>query len=249
MTSPSHASSTTLPTPPPPRSRLPFDVAAAGTDLAYLAESWPMLVTLKVPGTARSWVERPRRPGVLTAEDVERMGPQGVPRPAPADVAVLDLLWQIQHAADEIVRLLAEVTGTGGTPHRPASVDPRPWLVVAGDLLPAAHAVDDRSAPWVSARLRPMVSTTARLLGDVRDGQALDGVCPWCGGLTERGRGERTMVVRYPDARLGEDEPLIVCRGLGCEPPSSACGQRHSGHPAWPRREWDWLAQQLQPSR
>lgn len=42
-----------------------------------------------------------------------------------------------------------------------------------------------------------------------------------------------------------EDEPLVVCRGLNCAPPSSACGFRHRGQPAWPIREWDWLSKML----
>lgn len=208
-----------------------------------------MLVTLKIPGTARSWVERPRRTGVLTDADVERMGPQGVPRPAPADVSVIDLLSRIETVADDLVRTLRSVVDDlTGLPEPSAFHDPRPWFDRARELLPVAHDADPRSGPWCADQVRPLAQKTARLLGDVRDGQVLDGVCPWCGGLSERGSGERTMQVRYPDARSVEEEPLIVCRGLGCSPPSQACGTRHDGQPAWPTREWDWLAKQLRAS-
>lgn len=230
-------------------------VHAARRELQYLVDAWPIIVELKIPGPARSWVERPRRTGVITPEDLDRMGPQGVPRPAPADVSVLDLLSRISTVADNVLRTIHVVLGLVDGRHVPARsawIDARPWLSEAKSWLAQAQEDNDKTVPWVLAQLAPLTATTARLLGDVREGQVINAVCPWCGGRAEGGLvGERTMSLRYPDHRDEEEgdvpeDPLIVCRGLACEPPAASCGTRWQEHPAWPRREWDWLASQLQ---
>ncbi|MDG3012475.1 hypothetical protein G4X40_20250 [Rhodococcus sp. D2-41] len=219
-------------------------------DLNYLEAAWPNLVTLKLPGTARAWVERPRPHTITAPVEPDQLGLAGVPRPAPADVDVLDLLWQIATVADDLARTVCEVVDLGPDflPDAPASVDPRPWLAVVIAWMPQAHRDDDRTAPWVAQQLRTPVAAAARLLGDIRDGQALNAICPWCAGRSTDGTtGCRTLQVHHPSARADDEDPdeLIVCFGTNCGPPSSACGQRWHGHPAWPRREWDWLASQL----
>lgn len=230
-------------------------VQSAIRDLDYLAEAWPALIVLKVPGTARSWVETPRRAGVLSEADAERLGKKGVPRPVPVDVGVLDLLARIATVVDDVARTIVAAAGlddpTRKPPIRaedflplvPATVNPARWMTTTATWLAAAHDRDDRSAPWVTDQLAPLVAITARLLGDIRDGQVMNGVCPWCNGLTVDGMGERTMQIHYPVS--DDDEPLVLCHGLNCAPPSSACGMRHHGQPAWPIREWDWLSKML----
>lgn len=226
-------------------------------DIDYLGEAWPHLVVLRTPGTARSWVETPRRTGVLTETDLDRMGKKGVPRPTPADVGVLDLLAMVADRADDVARTIIGVCGLGDDPANPdltpddflpdrsAAADPRPWLRVAAAWLAAAHELDGRTGPWVERQLRPVVTQAARLLGDVRDGQVMNGVCPWCEGRSAGGTGERTLQIHYPAVDDENDEPLIICFGVGCMPPSASCGVQWRGHPAWPRREWDWLSTQL----
>lgn len=248
-------------------------------DLAYLEEAWPAIVNLKIPGTARSWVETPRRRGVLSNADRERLGKKGVPRQAPVDVGVLDLLANIATRADDIGGCVVEVAGLGPAlmwgdrskgmpwaygnalaeqvagdwytarflPTHSASVDPRPWLMVTRLWLSAAQEFDDRTVPWVASQIAGLVASAARLLGDVRDGQVMNGICPWCEGRTIGAilGGERTMQIVYPDLDDEHDEPVIVCTGEYCAPPSSACGMRKDGMPAWPRREWDWLSTML----
>ncbi|MGW0043459.1 hypothetical protein [Rhodococcus sp. NPDC003348] len=217
-------------------------------DLTYLTEAWPHLIELRIPGPPRPWAETPRRTGVLTEQDLERMGPKGIPRPAPADVSVLDLLASIATSADDMARTVITVVAAPpdqALPPNPASHDPRPWLDLIPGWLRYAHELDDRTVPWITGQLQPLVHRTARLLGDVRDGQALNGICPWCNGFTASGPGIRTLQIHYPVTDDEDDEPLIVCLGVDCNPPRSACGMRHDGHPAWARREWDWLATQL----
>lgn len=216
-------------------------------DLEYIASSWPILVTLKIPGTARSWVETPRR-SVLSASDLERMGKKGVPRQSPADVGVLDLLQMIASTADDLARTITDVAELGPEflPLDSAAKDPRPWFSVAGTWLLAAHRVDPKTIPWVASALYPLTSQMSRLLGDVRDGQVMNGICPWCHGRNKDSTtGERTMQIHYPDPNVIADEPLIFCRGWNCAPPSSACGTRWNDCPAWNQREWEWLAAQL----
>lgn len=254
-------------------------VHAVTRDLAYLEEAWPAIVNLKIPGTARSWVETPRRRGVLSEADRERLGKKGVPRQAPVDVGVLDLLALIATRSEEICRCIVDVAGLGQAalsseqaqckpwawldtdaetvaldwhtarflPAASAAKYPVPWLLVARLWLSAAHEFDDRTVPWVAAQIAGLVGAAARLLGDVRDGQVMNGICPWCEGRTLGAilGGERTMQIVYPDLDDETDEPVIVCTGEYCAPPSSACGMRKDGMPAWPRREWDWLSTML----
>ncbi|MGN7134577.1 hypothetical protein ACTHQY_15025 [Rhodococcoides corynebacterioides] len=215
-------------------------------DLAYLEESWPHVVNCKLPGTARSWVETPQV-GELSPEAADRLGKKGVPRAAPAAVFVLDLLADYARIADDVARTVVDVADLGAQflPLNAASKDPRPWLHVIATWVSQAHDRDDKTIPWVAAMIYPIVSSTARLLGDVRSGQVLNGVCPWCQGRTATGLGERTLQIRYPDPDDKDDEPLIFCFGVNCRPPSAACGQQWRGHPAWLQREWNWLAEQL----
>ncbi|WLP91336.1 hypothetical protein [Gordonia sp. NB41Y] len=241
-------------------------------DILYLAEVWPWLVNLRVPGTRKRWAQHDmrRRTAQLTASALDAMGWQGVPRPAAADVAVLDVLAGIadvaHRIADETLQLLPQYRLEVWRPDRPASHDPRPWLHVAARLLPQAHEVTvddlDPLAEWIEKRLGSLPDEAARLMGDVRDGQDLAGICPWCHGLTARGVGEPTLRVHFPrdldvspqpfdpDApgrRADGDGPgaVIVCHGINCSPPPDACGQWWHDRPAWNPREWEWLAKRL----
>ncbi|APE09718.1 MULTISPECIES: hypothetical protein [Rhodococcus] len=217
-------------------------------DLEYLQEAWPSLVALRVPGTARSWVENPRRAGMLSPEDQERLGKRGFQTPAPADIQVLDLIWSIANQARDIVECMVEVIDAGRdyVPAESSTRDPRPWLETARELIDAAQKIDEATLPWVACQIAPLVKQTAHLLGDFRDGQVLNGICPWCNGRGDGGMvGLRTMQLHYPDPDEEDDQPLVVCRGVNCDPPRGMVGMRWRGRPAWTRREWDWLAKML----
>lgn len=222
-------------------------LATVFADIDYIRESWPLLITLKIPGTARSWVETPRR-GVLTESDLERMGKKGVPRQAPADVSVLSLLQSIVTTVDDVARTVVTVAGLRKTEFLPvysAAKDPIPWLRTCATWLNAANEDDPKTVPWVASMFTPLASQIAHLLGDVRAGQVMNGICPWCNGRSrDATRGDRTLQIRYPESDV-DDDPMIVCRGVNCSPPSSACGTRWNGYPAWHSREWEWLASQL----
>lgn len=243
-------------------------------DLEYLAEVWPWLIALRVPGTRKRWAQHSQHRRHLSVNALDAMGWKGVPRPAAADVSVLDVLGGIdalaRRVADEALYVLPQYRIEVWRPRRAPSHDARPWLRLASRLLPQAHdaTVDDLDpmVEWVEARLGGLPADAARLMGDVRDGQDLAGICPWCHGLTDRGTGEPTLRIHYPravdlatpfdpDAGFAArvtrpDEPrdagpLIVCHGVNCTPSSQDCGHRWHGRPAWNMREWEWLAKQL----
>ena len=247
------------------RRRLAAKLRDVRRDLVYLDAAWPFLVSMKVTGTQARWAQHDRRRSVLSAEQLEAMGHRGVPRPTPACVSVLDVLAEIQTAAVRIANEVLFVVPWQACVWRPAwspQFDVRPWLRMSAALLPQAHLrtvdEDDPLAPWCERIVGATPDAAARLLGDVRSGQDLAGICPWCEGLTARGVGEPTLRVHYPDeldfsrpldavslVADGGPGPLIVCHGANCTPPSRDCGMRWHGHPAWNTREWEWLAKRL----
>lgn len=249
--------------------------AQVDEDVAYLVDSWPALVTLRTPGSGRrrppsrhevTEAQRLRSELLAIQERVElrrarELGVQPVPPtgpiPAPAALEVLDLLAEFVAVSADVADAVTQTAGVERPPSSPSSswTDPRPYLRLAAAWLEQADEVDERTVPWVAAQLRPLAGKVAHQLGEVHDGQLLDALCPWCGGRTERRLtgGERTLVVYVRGTRRAKaegqgDGPVIVCRGLNCEPPEASCGTRVGGRPAWPEREWDWLARQLLPT-
>ena len=245
--------------------------------LDYLERTWPDLVELGVERGSRRRLPSSRRQRSTTAlavveaearaEQAERRRPGWVPglgkHPVPIDVEMLDVLTLVVSTAEDVA---GTVTQTAGV-ERPVCVgsaweDPRPWLRAARAWLTAADEADERTVPWAAMVLGPVVRRVASVVGEIVDGQVLDALCPWCGGRSQKRPtgGARTLVVRAPGqpttgarpemtslAEVVDDGPLIVCSGTNCSPPPSAVGMRVGGQPAWPWREWDWLARQLRP--
>jgi hypothetical protein len=190
--------------------------------------------------------------------------------PVPIDVPLLDLLAEFVATAAEVADAVTQTAGVERM-RPPAScyVDPRPYLQTARAWLQVACDADERTEPWVGERLHGIADRIATHLGEVHDGQVLEALCPWCNGRTPSrpAGGALTLVVMdrarratsTPSAddavRPGEDDrrqPLIVCRGTSCTPPDSDVGlwlgpDDGARRPAWPMREWDWLAQRLLP--
>lgn len=240
----------------------------------YLTETWEDLVTLGIEPSHRRRLTSSRRARSVEsveaasvevrAELAERRMPGWVPGPgkhaAPLDVEMLDVLTLVVATAED---LALTVTQTAGV-ERPRHVvsaweDPRPLLRSARAWLTAADEADKDTVPWASWVLGPVVRRVAAAVGEIMDGQLIDALCPWCCGRSVKRPtgGERTLVVHAPGSTTGAraeqtapgagDGPMIVCHGTACTPPDSACGTRVRGMPAWPEREWDWLAKQLLP--
>lgn len=227
-------------------------------DLWYLADRWRLVLECRIPGTAKAWTQTASGRRVSTAQlPALDAGGHGAPTPAPVSVSVLDVLADYHGVATVVYPRVMRAAGLSTRPVR--SRDPRPYLVEAATHLTVAADRDDSVPIAVASAIRPLTMDVARLMGDVRDGQLLAGICPWCRGRTAAGTGVPTMRLHYPpadaagpidpDGMLGRggDQPLIVCHGLNCAPPSAACGESSRGRPAWTPREWDWLAKMLLP--
>ncbi len=247
------------------------DVRRVLEQIDYLDNAWPNLIALGTDASTRrhrlplsrrrsdAALERAHREAAIEA--AERSQPGWVPAlshpSVPVDVTMLDLLALVVSVAEDLAATVTQTAGVDRPRHATSAVeDPRPYLRTARAWLTAAQEADDRTVPWASAELAPVVHTAAAALGEIVDGQVLDALCPWCGGRTARRLmgGERTLVVhagptavttQQSDADQGVGWPRIVCHGMNCTPPASACGAQVHGQPAWPEREWDWLAKQL----
>lgn len=196
-----------------------------------------------------------------------RLGiPPTGPIPSPENVGVLDLLALFVSTASDVAEAVTQWAGVERRePPTSSWVDPRPYLVTIRHWLEAAVEAEPTAEAFIVEQLHHLADRVAGHLGEVYDGQVLDAICPWCGGRTEEQPigGVQTLVVfdRHtrseqatgrPDDADRDPGPLIVCKGLNCTPPASAVGapdsaerQRAGGRPAWPMREWDWLAKQL----
>lgn len=244
----------------------------AGRDLTYLIEQWPRIVTLRVPGTRKRWVQAEFRSAVTheVLADKGLDGVKGVPRAAAADVNVLTICATYADTARDLfwdVMAIRSLPREVFAPAVAVTADPAAYLEVVHTHLQDTQGVEPTFAQQVNRRLAKLVPEVARMLGDIRDGQTLAGICPWCHGRTPTGLHEPTIHLHYPP-QLGDEEdtpldpnpaaptplpadkkpkpePLFVCHGLNCAPPPTAYGHTHEGKPAWPIREWDWLAKQL----
>jgi hypothetical protein len=237
-------------------------------DTRYLIDSWRPLVELGVPGTIPRRPMRSHRPSDEQTEQAAREhaedtaerrkagyvpGPRRLPAPAPLDL--LDLLARFVSVCADVAETVAQVAGVERL-EAPVSVhqDPRPYLAHARTWLQVAQDADDSTERWVSDQLHRLADAVAAHLGELADGQVLEALCPWCRGRSEKRPtgGDLTLTVLARGPRPGADaavvrDPMIVCRGTNCEPPAGECGTRVAGRPAWPDREWDWLAARLLP--
>ena len=252
--------------------RVRAETEQAHRDLEYLIEQWPRVVTLRVPGSRKRWVQTEHRSAV-THEQLEANGldgVKGVPRAAAADVNVLTICADYADVARDLfwdVMAIRSLPRNVFAPKAPVTEDPSQYLDVVRTHLWDAQNTDSNFGPSVGRRITRLVRGVARMLGDIRDGQTLAGICPWCNGRTDTSTGEPTIHLYYPPT-LGDEEPaplnpnpdaptppptgkkpvpepLFVCHGLNCTPPLTAYGHTHDGKPAWPIREWEWLAKQL----
>lgn len=232
-------------------------------DIQYLTNHWPDLKALLVHGTVRDWrhgyaeltdaarIERDKQ-AWLDRHDTE--GQTHGEAPAPLNLGILDLLTETLMTCDLLHERVAQTVGHPRLDHA-ASIgdDPRRFLAYIEVLLPEACETDpdvlDAAAEKVSRlRSRMMVET-----GEIRDGQALEAICPFCVGRTTKTPtgGAKTLRIRLVPARAAvsttadETEPVIVCESGTCQPFDAEVSHWVKGAPAWPMPDWSWLSQRL----
>ena len=228
-------------------------IGATRADLIHIADAWPDLYQLRMPGKARRRRQRPLTATARAAADdlarVERaerdpdltLGTT----PAPMDVGVLDTLADLLASATELADRLAMTAGEADAEPPSSAYDfealPR-ILLAASAYLPGAAEVDPECLDDAQDTARTMRRRLDAALGDLEDGHVLSTVCAWCRGATTTAPagGELTLTVR-----LVVGEPVIVCASDVCEPPAEDCGTWVLGRPGWPECEWHWLAQRL----
>lgn len=225
-------------------------------DLNFLIDHWADLLEARLRGTPRPWSEpaaslerRAEADAKARAERLERSDVAPGERMAPLHIDVLDVIVDLVATADDLAERLAQHHGAVEAPLAASSAfsDPRPHLRLVGRLCGDLEADEDQVTAALlahaRAELRRLGDDVAAALGLIRDGQVLKALCPWCGGRTtdKPVGGGHTLRVRNR-----HDGPVIVCHGVGCEPPEADCGTWIHGRPAWPQHEWDWLAQRLE---
>lgn len=220
--------------------------AVTAAELRYLSRLWPALHATRMPGT------RPWRPPVwIDPEQAATRDQQAhldrlyrdpdAPgsSAAPLDLAALDLLRDL---ALDVAQLAEIVSMTARCPLPAIACDLRAGAVGAlrhaAACLPTAWDANPDVGRWAELETRRIIRRVDRHLGQLRDGQRLSAICPWCGGGVRR---EPTWRVRI----LPGDQPAIVCESELCEPPSKDVGTWWLGRPAWPMPEWDWLARRI----
>ncbi|MDT0302919.1 hypothetical protein [Streptomonospora wellingtoniae] len=221
-------------------------------DLLHIADRWPDLYQLRLPGTATrhttgyaSLAARRARDAQARAERRDRTTDTLGYSAAPLDVEVLDTLTDILVGADELAGRIAATAGAPvldppSTAYDYAAI--RGYLIHAGDHLADAADVDPEALDDAQDTARSMRRKLDKALNEIADGHRLDTVCAFCGGATPEAPagGERTLVVR-----VVVDQLVIVCANALCSPTSADCGTWVRGRPAWPEAEWEWLNKRL----
>lgn len=128
----------------------------------------------------------------------------------------------------------------------------REWVAV-----PAASGALHWSCMWLESSLdvigahedfaQVLLDETAGIrrriagaIGEVDDGMTLKAACISCRGIDEAS-GEAMFTLRL----RAKPDPVIMCVNPACDPSEALCGSWVRGHPAWPQREWDWLADRI----
>ena len=110
------------------------------------------------------------------------------------------------------------------------------WLESSLDVI-SAH---EDFAQVLSDEVAAIRHRIAAAVGEVEDGMTLKAPCISCRGV-DQALGQVMFTLRL----RAKPDPAIVCMNPACEPSEAVCGTWLHGHPAWPQREWDWLADRI----
>lgn len=110
------------------------------------------------------------------------------------------------------------------------------WLESSLDVI-MAH---EDFAQVLSDEVATLRHRIAAAIGEVEDGMTLKAPCISCRGV-DAASGQAMFTLRLQ----AKPDPVIMCVNPACEPSESLCGTWLRGRPAWPQREWDWLADRI----
>jgi hypothetical protein len=110
------------------------------------------------------------------------------------------------------------------------------WLESSLDVI-GAH---EDFAQILSDEIAGVRRRIAGTVGEIEDGMTLKAACISCRGIdAESGQAMYTLRLR------AKPDPVIMCVNPACDPSEAVCGSWIQGRPAWPQREWDWLADRI----
>lgn len=109
------------------------------------------------------------------------------------------------------------------------------WIESSLDVI-GAH---EEFALLLSDEIAHIRRRIAAVTGEIEDGMTLKAPCIACRGLNAAGQMSYTLRLR------AKPDPVILCANPACQPTDTVCGTWVRGRPAWPQREWDWLADRI----
>lgn len=110
------------------------------------------------------------------------------------------------------------------------------WLESSLDVI-SAHEDFAQTLTDAIGTIRRRIAAT---VGEIEDGMTLKAPCISCRGIDEDS-GQLMYTLRL----RAKPDPVIMCVNPACQPTEALCGTWIRSRPAWPQREWDWLADRI----
>lgn len=110
------------------------------------------------------------------------------------------------------------------------------WLESSLDVI-SAHEDFAQTLTDAIGTIRRRIAAT---VGEIEDGMTLKAPCISCRGIDED-----TGQLMYTLRLRAKPDPVIMCVNPACQPSEAMCGTWIRSRPAWPQREWDWLADRI----
>ena len=242
---------------------------ATAFDLQAIRTEWGDLLTARLHGSPRPWVEltltaeqRRTRDELARLERAEADPEAPGWSPAPCHVGVVDVINEVTTGVIELEAAVRDRLGLGPVPRETAvprsrylldergtlTEDEEPdgtvhWACVwIEDALGAIRAVPDL-AEHVADEARRLAHLVRTACGQVAAGFLIKAPCFVCGGTgIDNPDGAPTLRL-YTSTRLVD--AYVLCHNPECDPSSAECGSYLRGRPMWTSVELEWLNARL----
>lgn len=220
-------------------------------NLEWVIEYWPDLIEARLPLATKplrqtrtiSKEEIVLRDAAAQIERYFRNPLSWGESPAPVDVNVLQILFDVVVHADDLAAELGPVTLCPIlAPPGLGELDARPWLRYS---LARLQELPEEWAEYAWPLIERIHQRAAHALAMLYHGQTVKVVCPWCQGRTDEDPvgGAHTWKVEV----LPNNHVAIICHGVNCNPPAEHVGTWLWGKPCWPITTWERLAKHVIP--